>query len=119
MTSLLIRLYSLNTSKNLNSKNSLYNETFDQEFGDKVMSKLQELKLNKQATPAIDKDITEDEVLKNISKLPNRKAAGLDGIINEMIKAGTRWSIYVTFQYNTSGRHFPRVMDKRDDYSHL
>lgn len=73
--------------KNLNSETSLTNSKFDKIFEKKVLSRLESLKDDNTDVPELDKEITNDEVVKAIKKLPNRKAAGIDGIINEMIKA--------------------------------
>lgn len=72
----------------LNSMSSVEVEDFDKTFENKVLGKLSSYNTGDHPpVPELDKIIDIEELHNTIQKLPSRKAAGGDGIINEMIKA--------------------------------
>jgi len=76
--------------KKLNSNRSLPSDHIDKLFENQVQNKLSDFKLRQNAVPALDSAIEIDELHSTIRKLPNRKAVGLDGVMNEMIKTATQ-----------------------------
>ena len=74
--------------KKLNSKSALAVDDFDKKFENKVLSKLSSyITADHPPVPELDKSIDIEELHSTIQKLPNRKASGGDGILNEMIKS--------------------------------
>ena len=73
--------------KELNTKRNMFSGNVG-DFENTVLRKLKLYQQVNKTVPDLDKNISLGELRKTIQSLPNRKAVGVDGLLNEMFKAG-------------------------------